>query len=185
LHLLRYLRGAANKGVCYFRQSGPMANILYAYADADWASSDLVNRRSVTGYLTYLNGGVISWASTVQKSVAKSTVEAEYYALSAASDEVMFLRTFLGELGFVQTEPTVINEDNKGTRDLATNPVFHKRTKHIEIRYHSIRERVEQGHILINLVDSKNNISDILTKATSLKHFKTNVTQVVVDPNNL
>ena len=162
-----------------------MANVLYAYADADWASSDLVNRRSVTGYLTYLNGGVISWASIVQKSVAKSTVEAEYYALSAASDEVMFLRTLLGELGFVQTEPTVINEDNKGTRDLATNPVFHKRTKHIEIRYHSIRERVEQGHILINLVDSKNNISDILTKATSLKHFKTNVTQVVVDPNNL
>ena len=185
LHLLRYLRGAADKGVCYYRQSGPMANILYAYADADWASSDLVNRRSVTGYLMYLNGGVISWSSTVQKSVAKSTVEAEYYALSAASDEIMFLRTLLDELGFTQAQPTIIHEDNKGTRDLAMNPVFHKRTKHIEIRYHSIRERVEQGHVRVNLVESKNNIADLLTKATSVKLFKLNVNQVVTDPSSV
>jgi hypothetical protein len=162
-----------------------MANVLYGYVDADWASSDLINRRSVTGFLMYLNGGVISWSSTVQKSVAKSTVEAEYYALSAASDEVMFLRTLLEELGFPQLEPSVINEDNKGTKDLAMNPVFHKRTKHIEIRYHSIRERVESGHIAVNLVDSKSNIADILTKATSVKTFQINVSQVVIDPVSL
>ena len=105
--------------------------------------------------------------------MAKSATEAEYYALSGTTDEVVFIRNLLSELGFVQEGPTPVSEDNKGAVDLSGNPMYHKRTKHIDIRYHSIREMVANGFILVLKVPTKAILADLHTKPVAKVVFET------------
>ena len=150
---------AIDYGIEYTRIDGK----LKGYSDADWAG-DHADRRSTSGYVFQLANGAITWASRKQNSVALSTCEAEYMALSVTTQEVIWLCRLLEEMRCEQKEPTTIWEDNQGAISTAKNPVFHNRTKHIQIRYHFVREAVADNIIDIRYCSTRDMIADIVTK---------------------
>ena len=125
------------------------------------------DRRSTTGYYFKLgdSGGSVSWQVKKQPTVSLSSCEAEYQGLAAAVQEAIFLRALLRELGYEQFEPTTIGEDNQSCIKLATNPVLHKRSKHIDTKYHFIRERVDDNSIKLIYTPTDEMAADLLTKA--------------------
>jgi hypothetical protein len=136
---------------------------LSGFVDADWAGC-LETRRSTTGYVYRINGTSVVWSSKRQPTVATSTVEAEYVAVSEAAREALWLRCLLGEMGIKQSGPTLSNCDNKGAIRLALSPGTHQRTKHIDIRHHFIRELIDDNVISLDYIQSKHQLADVLTK---------------------
>lgn len=157
--VLRYLKGTKDVGITFHTCS----NSLKAYVDADWGASP-DDRRLFTGYAFVLNGGVIKWESKKQRTVALSTVEAEYMALGEAAKEAGYIKRFLEELGFGHKEAVKIYIDNAGAQKLAGNPVFHARTKHIDIRHHFVREVLEAKQIELEHISTNDMGADVLTK---------------------
>ena len=160
--LLRYLQGTKHLGIKFGGDKSQDLKLV-GYSDADWAN-DKDTRRSTTGYAFLLNGAVISWCSKLQTTVALSSTEAEYMALCAAAQEAVHLRRLLSDLGFEQKGPTIIYEDNQSCIALAKNPVHHARTKHIDIRFHYTREKIEDGEIDVVYVPTSEQLADVLTK---------------------
>ncbi len=107
----------------------------------------------------------MSWASRLQPTVALSSAESEYMAASAAAQEAIHLRSLMQSLGFTQKGPTTIWDDNQGCIAMTKNPVQHKRTKHIDIRFHFVRDAVNRGDILLRYVATGDQVADLLTKA--------------------
>ena len=103
--------------------------------------------KSTTGFIFYLANGPISWKSKLQTIIAQSTTEAEYIAINAATKEAIYIKSILQQLGFYNQDKFPIYSDNNGALLLAKNPVFHGRTKHIAVKYHYIRELIENGVI--------------------------------------
>ena len=165
--VLRYLKGTSDLALKYVRTE---RSTLLGYSDADWAG-DLDDRHSTTGNLFMMAGGAISWMSKKQATVALSTAEAEYVALSAATQEAVWLRRLLTDLEVVQDEPTVLMGDNQGSIAMARNPIAHSRTKHIDIRYHYIREALRDGVVDLRFCPSSEMLADLLTKALSKNTF--------------
>ena len=161
--VLRYLQGTKELGLKYGAMTAGKP-IVMGYADADWAS-DKDTRRSVTGYLFMLNGSAISWASKLQPTVALSSSESEYMAACYAAQEAIHLRRLMGNLGFTQKEPTIIYEDNMGCIGMSENPIMHQRSKHIDIRFHFLRETVVNGQVLLTFIPTMQQLADLLTKA--------------------
>lgn len=126
--ILAYLAGTINYGLC-FCGTEPK-NVLIGYCDADFAGCP-DTRRSTTGTLFLLNSAPITWRSRLQKPIAQSTAEAEYYAAGHASRDNVWLREILSELGICKLDPTLINCDNNSTMRMVYNPEFHDRIKHI------------------------------------------------------
>ena len=147
---------------CTAEDSMPLDTLL-AYSDASWAS-DVDDRTSVTGYLVTCNNMAVSWASTTQKSVAMSSMHAEYMGAAATALDVSGLRTFMEEIGAKQTGPTIMYEDNQSCIALSHAPVMHKRSKHIEIRHHYLRQQVRLQQIKLKYVRTHQNLADIFTK---------------------
>ena len=133
------------------------------YVDSDHAR-DPDTRRSVTGYLFFLADGPIVWQSRQQSSVALSSMEAEYMSACAATQEAMWLRMVLTELGGVLNRPITMYEDNQACIYLSQNPNDHQKSKHIDRQYHYVREQVTAGTITLAKIDTKANCSDIMTK---------------------
>jgi hypothetical protein len=156
----RYVQRTSNMGLVL---GGDNELELIGYSDADWGSTD-PSRRSTSGYVFLLGHGVVSWSSKRQASVAVSTTEAEYMALSYAVREAVWLRRLLAELVGEATNPTTINADNESCIKLVRNPQFHARTKHIELHYHFSREKVEDGTVEVQHCSTKVMIADSLTK---------------------
>lgn len=156
--ILRYLKGTIDLALRFNDEPGS----LIGYSDADWAG-DLDDRHSTTGNLFLLAGGAVSWLSKKQPVVALSTCEAEYVALSLATQEAVWLRRMLTELG-ASPECVLLMEDNQGAIALAKNPVAHARTKHIDIRYHHIREAIQSGMIDVQYCPTSEMNADLLTK---------------------
>jgi hypothetical protein len=166
--IFRYLKGTSDLGLLF----NPKDDTLIGYSDADWAG-DIDSRRSTTGYLFTIGGVPVSWKSKKQATVALSTAEAEYMALSAATQEVSWLRKFLANFGFSLSDATVIFEDNQGCIALAKNPIAHERTKHIDIRYHFVREQIEAKTIDVRYISTEDMLADLLTKGmTKDRHLK-------------
>ena len=159
--IFRYLKGTAQSGITF--KSSLSTNLGPNFADADWAGNPN-DRRSTTGFIFFLHSGPISWRSQRQSTVALSSTEAEYMAISDASREAIWLRSLLKDLKFPQQSATTIFEDNQGCIALAENPVHHKRTKHIDVRYHFIRNQLQKGTITLKWLDSSSMIADMLTK---------------------
>ena len=140
---------------------------LVGFVDSDYAQCE-DTRRSTTGFIFLLHGTPISWKSARQKLVTGSTCEAEYVAAYEATKEAVWLRNLIMDMSIgdttAYTAAVPLYIDNKAARDLATNPSHHDRTKHIDIKYHFIRERVQIGQIDAREVASKNNLADMLTK---------------------
>lgn len=159
-HLLRYIKGTTSHGILL---KGSDQLTLQAFLDSDWASCP-TSRRSVTGYVVLFGGSPISWKSKKQSTVAKSSSEAEYRAMSQAASELTWLVRLLDELGVQNLNPVKSFCDNQSALHIARNPVFHERTKHIDIDCHFTREKVMEGLIELRYLPSKSQLADVLTK---------------------
>ncbi|KAL4561013.1 hypothetical protein LXL04_033173 [Taraxacum kok-saghyz] len=163
--ILRYLKGTSKLCLCY----GGANPILEGYTDADM-SGDLDNRKCTSSYIFTLAGGAISWQSKLQKCIALSTTEAEYIVAVEAGKELIWLKRFLQELGFLQQE-YIIHCDSQSAMDLSKNSMYHSRTKHIDVRYHWLRQAIEEGLLKLSKIDTNYNPADMLTKVvTQDKH---------------
>ena len=137
---------------------------LVAFSDSDWAG-DIDKRRSTSGFIFCINGGPVSWKSKMQKCIAQSSAEAEHIAASLCAKETTWLRSLLSTvMGSPLKTPTLINVDNNAAIAIVKNPVCSSKTKHIEMRFHLVRDMFERGIIHIDHVPTECNIADILTK---------------------
>jgi hypothetical protein len=144
---------------------------LQGYVDADWAGS-AVDRKITFGCCFTLGYAMVSWCSRKQSFVALSTAEAEYIALSVAIREVVWLRKLLTDLFDHEMDPTTDHCDNQSCVKLSENPVFHNRSKHIEIKYHYIRDMVQRKTIHMQYLPTHEQIADIFTKPLAKTKFE-------------
>ena len=158
----RYLRATSNRRLV-FQRGTPDGITLHGFVDADWAS-DVNDRKSMSGFVFMLGGAAVSWSSKKQTSVALSSTEAEYIAAAHATKEVIWLRRLLTDLGLDLNSPTTLHIDNQSAIAIARNPEFHDRTKHIEIRHHFLRQKVEGEEIHLSYIPTEDQTADVLTK---------------------
>lgn len=195
MHIVRYVKGTTGLGVFYNR-GGSLD--LKGYTDSDWGNSCPDTRRSTGGYIYMLAGGPITWSSKRQPTISRSTTEAEYRALSDGAQEGVYLKRLIEELQHCRMASTEVKFKNQEISDnlkyaavptiqdlhvscdsmsaikLAKNPVFHARTKHLEIHHHFIRERVLANEIVIQHVKSEDQLADTLTKVLPRLKFDNN-----------
>uniref|UniRef100_A0A2N9FVU6 Reverse transcriptase Ty1/copia-type domain-containing protein n=1 Tax=Fagus sylvatica TaxID=28930 RepID=A0A2N9FVU6_FAGSY len=158
--ILRYLQGTLNHGIAF--TPGPLH--LSAYTDADWAG-DPDDRRSTSGYLVYLGSNPITWSVKKQPTVSRSSTESEYRALAIASAELCWIRTLLKNLGIFLSQTPILWCDNISALAIASNPMFHAHTKHIEVDFHFVRERVLRKDLEVKFVSTVDQLADIFTKS--------------------
>ncbi|OWY99374.1 polyprotein [Phytophthora megakarya] len=163
IRVLRYLKTTREFSIVYDSGSGGIK--AEAYADADWGSN-IDDRRSVSGVLVMVENAPVVFKSKFQRTVALSSAEAEYMALSLCTQEVLWARAMLKDMGHEQREGTQVWEDNQGAIALASNAGYHARTKHVDIRHH---ENVEDGTVKIGYIDTKPQLADMLTKTLGTK----------------
>jgi hypothetical protein len=161
-HVFRYVKGTADFKLALGGQKGELQ--LVGYSDADWGSND-AGRKSISGYCFKLGQGAISWSSRKQTSVALSSTEAEYMALTQAAKEAIWLKRLMSELGVNTDDAVLIRVDNQSCMALAKNPEFHARTKHIDIQCHFIREKVANQEVALEFCPTREMVADVLTKA--------------------
>lgn len=163
--VLRFVKGTMDFGVHYKRNGG---SILEAFSDSDYAG-DLNSRRSTSSYALFLSDTVISWSSKKQPVVTLSTTEAEFVAAAGCACQVIWIRRILEAIGLLQKEGTVIHCDNMSTIKLYKNPVMHKRSKHIDVRFHFLRDLtpVELVHCRTEV-----QVADIMTKPLKLEVYE-------------
>ncbi|KAE8684274.1 hypothetical protein F3Y22_tig00111146pilonHSYRG00032 [Hibiscus syriacus] len=165
--ILRYLKGTIDFGLFYLVSNDYK---LVGYSDSDWGG-DIDNRRSTTGFVFFMGDIAFTWMSKKQPIVTLSTCEAEYVAATSCVFHAIWLRNLLKEIGLIQEEPTKVCVDNKSAIALAKNPVFHDRSKHIDIRYHYIRECVARKDVEVEYVKSQDQVADIFTKPLTSEDF--------------
>ena len=161
--VLRYLQATKSLKLVYPRDSDYN---LIGQSYADW-SGDHDDRRSITGYFLKLgfSAGAVSWQTKKQQTVALSSCETEYQGLAAAVHEAIFLRSLMCEMGYQQMHAPVTGEDTQSCIELATNPVMHKRFKHIDTKYHFIREKVDDNSVQLVYTSTDQLAADLLTKS--------------------
>lgn len=165
--IFKYINGTIEKGILF--KSNIKMNIL-GYSDADYGG-DIDERKSTTGFLFMLGSSIISWSSERQKSVALSTTESEYVAAAQAVKELVWIKLLIQNLLIGANEKPNLYVDNQSAIRLIKNPEFHKRTKHIDIRYHFIRQKFEEGLFNLEYVKTELQLADILTKALCKQKF--------------
>ena len=161
---LAYVRGTSDFGLCYSDLGAGRRNVLTGWVDSDFAS-DSDTRRSVTGYVMSLNGAPISWRSCRQDSVTLSSSEAEYVAASAVAQENAYLRSLLTGFDRAPVGPTCVWEDNAACILMSENPVNRDRSRHVDVKFHFLRERVRAGEIKLYKCWGPLNVADALTKS--------------------
>ncbi|XP_060190847.1 uncharacterized mitochondrial protein AtMg00810-like [Lycium barbarum] len=165
--ILRFVKGTLKHGLRIISQSSCR---LYGYLDADWGGCP-TTRRSNTGYSIYLGANYISWASKKQSTVARSSAEAEYRALASTATEMTWITYILHDIGvYIQRVP-ILYCDNLSALYMTVNPVMHARTKHVEMDYYFVREKVARGQLLTQFVRSRDQLADIHTKALTKQVF--------------
>ena len=164
--IFRYLRGTIHLGLLYGKASE--TSDLIGYSDSDWGG-DSNDYKSTTGYLFQIAGTAVTWKSKKLSCVALSTAEAEYMALSSAAQEAVWIRELISEL---QSQPTLIYEDNQSAISMAKNPQFHGRSKHISIKYHYIQEQVNNDKIRLEYCPTEDMLADLLTKGIRPEKFE-------------
>ncbi|KAG7641364.1 Ribonuclease H-like superfamily [Arabidopsis suecica] len=163
--ILRYLKGSSGQGIWMGKNS---STEIVGYCDADYAG-DRGDRRSTTGYCTFIGGNLATWKTKKQKVVSCSSAESEYRAMRKLTNELTWLKALLKDLGIEQHTPITMHCDNKAAIYIASNSVFHERTKHIEVDCHKVREKIVEGVTLPCYTRSEDQLADIFTKAASLK----------------
>lgn len=161
-HVLRYLRGTPSASISYSAEP-VKRDTLVGYSDASYAENP-TDRKSTGGYVFLFNDGAISWRSVKQPIVALSSTEAEYIALTDSFKEAQWLQHLLQEVFSSPQLPTVIFEDNQSTIKLARNKAHSNRTKHIDVRYHYVREVIQRGQLILKYCPTESMTADIMTK---------------------
>lgn len=175
-HVLRYLSGTKSLALCLGTPSSNVPSTLRGYlqnvgcSDADWAS-DAVDRKSISGYSFYFEGSLVSWSAVKQKSIALSSTEAEYYAMTHAFKEGLWLRAFLGLVKLPFPRPFPILCDNQAACSLSNSPAISARSKHIDIRHHFIRDHVQAGSFSTTWIPTEDMPADIFTKVLPFPSF--------------
>jgi hypothetical protein len=171
--ILRYLRGTIDLALVYskFNDNNERSSVnnIIGYSDASYAPFK-EDRKSIGAYIFMFNNGAVSWSSKKQSIVALSSCEAEYIALSECAKESQWLKNLHSELNNI-IYPIILYEDNQGAMKIAENNMFSKRTKHIDIRYHYIRELVQNNQIILNYCPTEEMIADTLTKGLMKNKF--------------
>ena len=157
---MRYLKSSPGSGI-FFVAHGDLT--LKAFNDSDWAGCR-DTRRSITGFVVYLGESLISWRSKKQSTVSRSSSEAEYRALASTTCELQWLSYLLHDFRVLFLQPATLFCDNQSAIQIASNPVFHERIKHIEIDCHIVRDKVNAGLLKLLPVSSSMQIADIFTK---------------------
>ena len=166
--VLRYLQGTTDHGL---HLPASRSLDIVAYSDADWAGCP-DTRRSTSGYCVYLGDALVSWSSKRQPTVSRSSAEAEYRAIANAVSECCWLRQLLGELSVPVDKATLVYCDNVSSVYMASNPVHHRRTKHIELDIHFVREKVAVGDVRVLHVPTGQQFADIMTKGLPSSVFQ-------------
>jgi len=161
--VLRYIKGTVDLGIFIHSRS---TMHLYGYSDADWAGC-ADTRRSTTGFCTYLGSNLISWAAKKQPTVSRSSTEAEYRALASTTADLTWISFVLRDIGCSLKPPIHLYCDNKSAISLTVNPILHARTKHVEVDFHFVREKVSSGSLQVRYVPSHCQLADIFTKPLS------------------
>ena len=164
--VLRYVRGTLHFGIHF--ALGPLT--FSTFSDADWAG-DPTDGKSTTSMVIFLDSSPISWSSKKQSTVSQSSTKAEYRALASTAAELAWLRTLFKELKLFLPHIPVLWCDNNSALALASNPVFHSRTKHIEVDYHYVRGCVLRSTLGIKFISGRDNFADIFTKPLPGPHF--------------
>lgn len=161
VRILRYIKRSPGKGLLYEDKGHTQ---VVGYTDADWAGSPS-DRRSTSGYCVLFGGNLISWKSKKQSVVARSSAEAEYRSMALGTCELIWLKQLLTELKFCDLSPMQLVCDNQAALHIASNPVFHERTKHIEIDCHFVREKLVSRDIVTSFVGTNDQLADLFTKS--------------------
>jgi len=180
-HVFRYLKSCPGRGILLAADSSAQ---ITAYCDSDWASCPM-GRRSTTGYAVKLGKSLISWRVKKQDIVSRSSAEAEYRAMAMTSCEITWLLALLQDLGFTKQQllPVELFCDNMAALHIARNPVFHERTKHIEVDCHYVRDKITVGILKTAHISTKSQLADVFTKAVPVDHFQSMLSKLgVVDP---
>lgn len=167
--IFRYLRGSSELKLVYQRDAS--SDLITAYVDSNWEGDDNEDRRSTTRYIFQSFKSLISWNTKRQKTVAASSTEAEYMALYEAVKEALWLKSLASSIDMEIDEPITINEDNQGCIAIANNPINNKRTKHIDIKYHFSRERIQSKDIVLKFVSTEQQMANMFTKNLPYQPF--------------
>lgn len=167
--ILRFLKDTENDGISFKKECSEIR--LIAYSDCDFAA-DISTRKSTTGYVIMFCGGPISWCSRKQPIVSLSTTEAEYIAAAESVKELIYLKTVINELTDMDIKID-LNVDNQSSIKLIKNGQFNKRSKHIDVIYYFINEKVQEGLINLKYCDGEKQLADILTKPLNSNKFET------------
>ncbi|KAH9769755.1 reverse transcriptase Ty1/copia-type domain-containing protein [Citrus sinensis] len=172
--ILRYLKATPGKGLFFGKnqQRG-----IEVYTDADWAGS-ITDRRSTSGYCTFIWGNLVTWRSKKQSVVARSSAEAEFRSMAQGVCEVLWLKRVLEELKQPFSLPMRLYCDNKSAISIAHNPVLHDRTKHVEIDRHFIKEKLDEGIICTPFVPTVKQLADVFTKSLMRQPFELQVSKL-------
>ena len=166
LHVVRYLKGHPGQGIL-LRSDSDLC--LHAWCDSDWASCPMT-RRSLTGWFITLGQSPISWKTKKQHTVSRSSAEAEYRSMATTTSELKWLKSLLSSLGVKHSTPIKLHCDSQAALHIAANPVFHERTKHIEIDCHFVRDAILDGLIQPSYVPTRTQLAGISTKALGGSH---------------
>lgn len=166
--VLGYLKNSLGMGI-FLSASSDLH--LYAYCDSDWASCPM-SRKSISGYLVTLGSSPISWKSKKQLTISRSSAEAEYRSMASTTCEIVWLRGLLTDMGLQFDAPTLLHCDNQSALHLAANPMYHERTKHIEIDCHFIREKIHAQVVATSHISTHCQPADIFTKALGSDQHK-------------
>ncbi|PKU70211.1 Retrovirus-related Pol polyprotein from transposon TNT 1-94 [Dendrobium catenatum] len=178
--LLRYIQGTLHYGLPITKTN----LILKSFSDADWAG-DPLTRKSTSGYCSFLGDSLISWTVRKQRTVSRSSTESEYRALAELTTDIVWLRRLLNEFGVSQSYPTNLYCDNMTAIAFANNPVFHSRTKHIEIDQKFLRDHIQLNNIRLHPISTVDQVADIFAKSLSTPRFTTlrDKLTVKIDPS--
>ena len=175
--ILRYLKGTPGRGLMFIKRDSLQIEV---YTDADWAGST-TDRRSTSGYCTFVGGNLVTWRSKKQSVVAQSSAKTEFRSLAHGICEAMWIKRLIEDLKISVSLPMKIYCDNKAAISIAHNPILHDRTKHIEVDKHFIKEKIESGLICVPYVPTTQQTADILTKGLYKKQFEFLVSKLAME----
>jgi hypothetical protein len=168
-HILRYLKGTMGYG-CRYERGADLKPMLIGYSDSDFAG-DVEDRKSTTGVGYFVGSSLVTWASQKQRIVALSSCEAEYVAAAAAACQGIWLSRLVADMMGTEEMKVKLLMDNMSAIALSRNPVNHDRSKHIDTKYHFLRECIEDGKVEVEHVGTAEQVADIFTKALGRVKF--------------